>query len=142
MGDGRTWVLAMNPTRARILRGLGEPGAAGAAAELVMRAGHRHLLAAMDRAAAEGLTHDADPVAADQRDFVRQVVHLLEAHRLAGDFERLAVFASPALLCELRSQMPARLAATLAAERARSLMHLSEADLARAARSELGASSV
>ncbi|TCM77334.1 protein required for attachment to host cells [Rhodovulum steppense] len=147
MGSVRVWGLAMTATRARILRGLSVPGAGGLATELVMRARHRHLIEAMqhppvDAGAAAPIPPpvpegSSDPLALDQRDFVRQVVQILETHRVAGDFDRLAIFAPPAILAQLRAEMPSRLAKVIAAERSGCAIHLSETELQDVLRAEL-----
>jgi len=143
MDHGSIWVLAMTATRARILRDLGD---GTGAAELVMRADHRHLRALMEaRPGLHGAPAGPGPVsapgqvAADQRDFVRQVVQVLEVHRLAGDFAHLAVFAGAASLDLLRAEMPVRLAERIVAERACCVMHLGPGALARRVREEMSA---
>ncbi|MGC9418777.1 MAG: host attachment protein [Rhodovulum sp.] len=124
----RIWIVVITATRARILRNSrsGPDGDAGAA-ELVLRADHRNLRDTMDRPVHHGrLTRicgiagavRSDPVEADQRDFFRQVVQVLETHRLAGDFAGFAICAEPSLLERFRAEMPARLAARVVAERA------------------------
>ncbi|TCO72406.1 protein required for attachment to host cells [Rhodovulum euryhalinum] len=139
----------MNATRARILRGVDASGHGAGQAELVMRTRHRHLRLMMDRHLAlagpapspsSRPPGTVDALAEDERDFVRQVVQVLETHRLAGDFEHLAVFATPPLLGRLHTEMPARLAAILIAERPRCLVHLPEAELLQAVCHDLGAS--
>ncbi|TCP40792.1 host attachment protein [Rhodovulum marinum] len=126
MQHDRVWIVAITATRARILRdpGGGSAGLAGTA-DLVMRADHRNLRDAMDRPADHarlrrlcGMAETVltDPVQADQRDFFRQVVQVLETHRLAGDFTGLAIYAEAGLLQRFRAEMPARLAALVIAE--------------------------
>ncbi|SIO22847.1 Protein required for attachment to host cells [Rhodovulum sp. ES.010] len=133
MEPGRLWALAMNTTRARILRDVAAPGPP----ELVMRAEHRRLQGLVGAAAQPPAIAEADPLAADRRDFVVQVIQLLETHRLASDFDRLALFAAPALLGELRAGMPARLDATVVARVPRTLVEMPGDALLDAMRSEL-----
>jgi protein required for attachment to host cells len=136
----KTWALAMNATHARIVRGLELTGA-GRPAELVLRTENRHLkdimadrpgrsFTSMDGGPRSAMAYAADPIREDQREFVRQVVRMLEAHRLAGDFDALAVCAAPAVTCLLRDEMPSRLAATILGEISRNVMHLPAHELA------------
>jgi protein required for attachment to host cells len=149
----RTWVLAMNATRARILRRLEDdpddaendpPGAA----ELVLRTESRHLKDVMadapGRSFSSGsagrrsaIAYGSDPLAEDERLFVGQVAMLLDAHRRSGDFDRLAVFAEPGTLGMLRRHLPERLRAVITAEVPRNLLHLTPHELRRAVRRDL-----
>ena len=108
--------MAINGARCRILRGLGR-GGDEAAAELVLRSESRRLQEIMSdrpgRAFAFGgggrrsaIEYASDPLAEDQRDFIRQVLALLESHRRAGDFVDLVVFAEHDMLGHLRRLMP------------------------------------
>ena len=124
------WALVMNATRARILRGLSP----GAPPELVMRAGHRRLRAMLaDRRGLElpAGSQVPDPLHEDDRDFVREVVAMLEAHRLAGDFEVLTVIAAPRTYELLHEAMPGRLAARVHRRTERNLAAVDPVDLPR-----------
>lgn len=129
MPEHDLWILVMNSTRARILRGLG-PGQG----ELVLRSGLEGMLDAM----CERPALRRQQLRADELAFRRRVVALLEAHRMAGDFGRLAVFAPRPLLPEIRAAMPGPLRGAVVAEVARNLIRLSEADLPQAAAAALG----
>ncbi|MFC2969177.1 host attachment protein [Acidimangrovimonas pyrenivorans] len=101
----------MNTSRARILRGLDGARADGRAppsgAELVMRADHRHLRAALDLDGA-AMPPPGDGATALDRDseaFVHAVLTLLDTHRRAADFDRLAVIAPPEMMDILEREM-------------------------------------
>lgn len=130
MQRDRLWSLVLNGTRARILRGL-KPGEGAHPSELVLRAEHRRLRKILAEGAGPG-ADPADPMAADQRDFIHQVIAVLETHRLAGDFDRLAVFAAPEALAMWRREVPDRLAARVIHEGSQNLIHLPARDLAQA----------
>lgn len=78
------------------------------------------------------MEYSSDPVAEDQREFIRQIISLLESHRRAGDFGRLAIFAEHDMLGQLREMMPQSLADLVVREVPKNLMHLSEQDLLEA----------
>ncbi len=78
------------------------------------------------------MEYASDPVGEDQRDFVRQVIALLESHRRAGDFDRLAIFAEHDMLGQLREMMPKALADMVVREVPKNLLHLSAQELAEA----------
>lgn len=143
----RTWALVMNSARCRILRGI-SPGAADALAELVLRSESRNLREIMSDkpgrsfASAGGgrrsaMEYASDPIAEDQREFIRQIIALLESHRRAGDFTRLAVFAGHDMLGLLRQMMPQPLRDMVIHEVAKNLLHLSAPDLQGAILREL-----
>lgn len=147
MASDSIWAVAINATRARVLRDLMERGTVRPA-ELVMRAEHRHLRDIMADKPGRSFTsthqgrrsaieYGSDPLKEDQRDFVRQVTALLETHRLAGDFDKLVIAAEPSVLGLLRGEMPPRLARTVVAEFAKNLLHLSAQDLVDALSREL-----
>ena len=133
------WILVMSGTRARIVRGL-----AGATAELVLRSGQLGLrggLACTDMAvlgqghgrigrhSGRRATGWEGLVCADEFDFARLVAAVLETHRMAGDYERLAIFAAPARLVWLRRCLPLSLRVRVVAEVGRNLIGVSEAAL-------------
>lgn len=159
MDAGNLWILVMNATRARILRGL--PGALPPAAvsgpangtasptELVVRARQPYLRELLSGTAAappgallpRGRAPAADwrrPLDADEALFCRQVSMMLEAHRLAGDFDRLAVFATPDMLERLHEAMPAGLRERVTAEIAENLVALPAAALSGRIAESLG----
>lgn len=141
MNRERLWSLVLNGTRARILRGLSDDDGS-LASELVVRAEHRRLREILTDASRAGPSRgETDkeqtggdrphPVLEDQRDFIRQVIAVLETHRLAGDFAQLAVFAAPDALGMWHQEVPERLAALVVREVRKTLIHLPARDLAR-----------
>jgi protein required for attachment to host cells len=138
----RTWALAINSTRCRILRGLSS-GHEELPAELVLRAEAHKLrdimadkpgrsFASVGGGRRSSIEYSGDPIAEDRKDFVRQVISLLESHRRAGDFTRLAVFAEHDMLGYLRQLMPRMLADLVVREEPKNLLHLSPHELAEA----------
>jgi protein required for attachment to host cells len=136
----KTWALVLNSARCRILRGLGADGSE-VPAELVLRSESRHLRDIMSDkpgrsfASAGGgrrsaMEYASDQIAEDRRDFLRQVIALLESHRCAGDFDRLAVFAEHDMLGYLRQMIPRALADLVILEEPKNLLHLSVQELA------------
>lgn len=127
------WILVMNTSRAQILRDATTSGESDRR-RLALRADRRRLAALLDapdmllpgraagRAARRAAWHRA--LEADHAAFVKQIVDLLEAHRIAGDFSRLAVFAAPRVLNRLRSVMPRHLREVVAAEVAENVIDL------------------
>lgn len=83
------------------------------------------------------MEYASDPVAEDQREFIRQVISLLESHRRAGDFDRLAVFAEHDTLGHLRQMMPQTLADLVIREVPKNLLHHSAQELAEVVSREL-----
>ncbi len=143
----KTWALAMNSARCRVLRGL-SAGDEDALAELVLRSESRNLREIMSdkpgRAFASrgggrrsSMEYPSDPIAEDQREFIRQVIALLESHRRAGDFSRLAIFAEHDMLGLLRQMMPQSLRDMVIREVAKNLLHLPAPDLQEAILREL-----
>ncbi|WP_417807732.1 host attachment protein [Thioclava sp.] len=132
MTQGHIWVVVADATRARILRNadcLGE----NRLPELVMRAPHRHLESLMTHKTDETLgavrsgarASDAQSrVTQDLQEFVRQIVALLESHRLAEDFNQLVLFLAPSVFALLHEELSPRLAATIISERCVNTLHL------------------
>jgi len=146
-GTSRTWALVMNGTRARILRGICSIDDKGPI-ELVMKSEARNLrdilsekqqpAFAAKTAGRRPLVQTAsDPIAEDQREFIRQVIALLESHRRAGEFDRLAVFAGSDVLGNLHNLMPRSLHDMLQCEVSTNLLHLPEKELCRVITREL-----
>lgn len=137
----RTWALVLNGSRCRILRELSSSSDEGLS-ELVLRSESRKLRDIMSDKpgrsfASKGgrrsaMEYSGDPVSEDQREFIRQIIALLESHRRAGDFVRLAVFAEHDMLGQLREMMPQSLADLVVREVPKNLLHLSEQDLVEA----------
>jgi protein required for attachment to host cells len=143
----KTWALVINGARCRILRGLATRGD-DALAELVLRSESRNLrdimsdkpgrsFASTGGGRRSAMEYASDPVAEDQRDFIRQVVALLESHRRAGEFDKLAVFAEHDMLGHLRQLMPQSLQDKVIREVPKNFLHLPAQDLAEAVAREL-----
>lgn len=141
MERDKLWVLVIDATRARILRGVRKDSQTGET-ELVLRAPHRALreimsgkpgraAASMWRGRRSAVEYASDPVHEDVVAFAKEVTVLLETHRKAGDFDRLAVFASPDMLGTLRAELTDGLNALVTSEAAKDLMHETESDLMR-----------
>lgn len=143
----RIWALVINAARCRILRGLSTSGEA-ALAELVLRSEARNLRDIMSDKpgrsfASKGggrrpsMEYASDPIADDQRDFIRQVTALLESHRRADDFDQLMVFAEHDMLGHLRQLLPRTLADMVIREVPKNLLHLSTQELVETVSHEL-----
>jgi protein required for attachment to host cells len=143
------WILVMNATRARLIRGLPESGEP-AAPELVLRAPSHHLREVMSdkpgRSFSSGspgrrsaMDYGSDPLRQDELEFVRQVIALIESHRRAGDFDRLAIVAAPHTLGLLREEMPHALQPLVSRELAKNLAGVLETALPGVLKRELGA---
>jgi protein required for attachment to host cells len=146
--NSRTWALVLNGARCRILRGI-SGSVDDAPPELVLRSESRNLRDIMaDKpgrsfASARGgrrsaMEYAGDPLVEDQRDFVRQIIALLESHRRAGDFDKLAIFAEHDMLGHLRQMMPQALSDMVIREVPKNLLHLSAQDLAEAVTRKFG----
>jgi protein required for attachment to host cells len=141
-GLSRTWILVLNGARCRILRGV-SGSVDEVPSELVLRSESRKLrdimsdkpgrsFASMGGGRRSAMEYGSDPVAEDQREFIRQIIALLESHRRAGDFDKLAIFAEHDMLGQLREMMPQTLADLVIREVPKNLLHLSAQDLAEA----------
>lgn len=129
----------MNGVRARILRGV-EDADGEDTVELVSRASSTHLRDIMtDRAGRSyssgsagrraAIEMGSDPILRDMQDFAEETAELLEKHRRAGDFARLAVFAEPKMLGILRKEFPATLWGAVFLDLPLNLIALPERDL-------------
>jgi protein required for attachment to host cells len=143
----KTWALVINGARCRILRGLSTRDH-DTPAELVLRSEARNLreimsdkpgrsFQSMGGGRRSAIEYASDPVAEDQKEFIRQVISLLESHRRAGDFDRLAIFAEHDMLGHLRQMMPQTLAGLVIREVPKNLLHHSAQELAEAISREL-----
>jgi len=140
MARSRLWVLALNATQARILRDVrrGEDQE-GAEPDLLLQAEQRKPRGieagrprrGIDPAGARRPQSRPDPVQDAERAFARQAADLLERHRKAGNFTRLAVFAAPEMLGHLRPALSCGLRGTLVDEVPKNLLHLAAQDLRR-----------
>ena len=127
----------MDAGRARVLRAPSPQGGAPPA-ELVIRARRHGLRALMDRAGVD-LGPGRALLEADERQFAGEVVALLEAHRVSGEFDRLAVIATPRICARLRECLTDRLAALICLERGGDLVRLRPDALRAAVAAELAA---
>jgi len=127
MNDTRTWALFMNGVRARILRGLANVGGEEHV-EIVSRASLRHIrdvLAELsDPSDEEQKQAQSNAVIRDMQDFAAETGEFLEQHRRAGDFARLAVFATPPMLAILRTELSATLRTAIVFEQEVNLINL------------------
>ncbi|MDP2079468.1 MAG: host attachment protein [Pseudotabrizicola sp.] len=116
--------------------------------ELVLRSEARHLrdimsdkpgrsFTSMGDGRRSAIEYAGDPIAEDQREFIRHIIALLESHRRAGDFDTLAVFAEHDMLGHLRRMIPQTLADLVIREVPKNLLHLSAQELAEAVAREL-----
>lgn len=132
MNHTRTWALVMNGTRARILRGLANVDGEEHV-EIVSRASLRHIrdvLAGLtDPSDEEQRQAQSDAVICDMQDFTAETGELLELNRRAGDFARLAVFATPQMLAILRTEFPATLRTAIFLEQEMNLINLPKREL-------------
>ncbi|MDM7932210.1 host attachment protein [Tabrizicola sp.] len=146
-GTSVTWALVLNAARCRILRGLSARGD-DVPSELVLRAESRNLrdimsdkpgrsFASKGAGRRSAMAYSSDPVAEDRREFIHEVIALLESHRRAGDFDKLAVFAEHEMLGYLRQIMPPSLADLVVREVPKNLLHLSTQELAQVVSQEM-----
>ncbi|MBA3909154.1 MAG: host attachment protein [Rhodobacter sp.] len=143
----RVWALAINSTQARIVRGLGT-GENAAPAELVLKTSAKkprdimsdkpgRSFASKGGGRRSAMEYSSDPVTEVHRDFIRQVIQLLESHRRAAEFDQLAIFAEHDMLGLLRPMLPQPLSALVIKEVPKNFLHLSEHELPKAILHEL-----
>jgi protein required for attachment to host cells len=145
--NSKLWALAINSTHARVVRGFGK-GEEPAPKELVLQSEmHKprdvmsdkpgRSFASMGGGRRSSIEYSTDLVAEGQRGFIRQVIPLLEGHRRAGDFDRLAIFAEHDMLGLLRQLLPQSLQELVVCEVPKNLLHLSEHELPKTIQQEL-----
>ncbi len=138
-GASRLWVLAINSTRARVLRGIGSDDDS-LPVELILKSEARRLRQIMSDVAVREVAststgkcstieYGSKTIDEDQRDFIRQVFALLESHRCAGEFDHLAIFAELRVLGVLSQMMPQALRGMVICAVPKNLLHLSPRDL-------------
>jgi len=138
----KTWALVLNNSRCRILRGVSSKGDK-VPTELVLRSEARNLRDIISDKPGRSFTssgggrrsameYGSDPLAEDQREFIHQIIAILESHRRAGDFDNLAIFAEHDMLGQLRQMMPQTLAELVIREVPKNLVQLSAPELAEA----------
>jgi protein required for attachment to host cells len=143
----RLWILVINSTRARILRGLTTSGQS-AAVELVMKGEVKNLremfserpgqeTPSQDQRHLSRFERGSASVSKDRREFIGQVLAMLDSHRRAGEFDTLAIFADTEVLGLLRQMMPEALRALVICEVAKNLVHLSAESLPKVILEEL-----
>ena len=142
-----TWALVINSAHCRVLRGVSAKGE-DALGELVLESEVKNLreimsdkpgrsFASTGGGRRSSMEYASDPIADHQREFIRQALDLLEGHRRAGDFDKLAIFAEHDMLGHLRQQMPQTLRDIVIREVPKNLLHLSEYELSEAVAREL-----
>jgi protein required for attachment to host cells len=143
----KTWALVVNSARCRILRGV-PPHEEDPLAELVLRSESHKLrdimsdkpgrsFASTGGGRRSAMEYAGDPITEDRKEFIRQVIALLESHRLAGDFSALAIFAEHEMLGHLRQMMPRMLADMVVREVPKNLLQMPAHELAVAVSHEL-----
>lgn len=133
--SARTWAVVMDGVRARILRRIDSVNGEEPV-ELVSKAGQLRMKAQMTRQQPPQPNGQpvapetgSDPIGDDIQDFAHQTLSFLDAHHRRDDFERLAIFASPAMLRVLRLALPAGLKRSLMMDRPLNLIALPEGEL-------------
>jgi hypothetical protein len=141
MPGAPTWAIVANRATARILRGLEAPDTNGAPpGELVHRARSARLAARLSEASAQPPSRaETGAMASDLRDFAHEIAQLLDVHRLAGDVERIALWAPRAVLDSILAAMSAPLRAAVFLTGERDLTALSETALRACVRDEIAA---
>ena len=135
MKPQKIWVLVADGARARILRDVVPAGKTRAGREdLVFRSEQRQLREIMadkpGRSFAStgtrrsAMEYNSDPVREDDRAFAATLAEVLDAHRVAGDFDQLVVAAAPQMLGDLRQAFPANLRRATIAEVAKDFTKL------------------
>lgn len=133
------WFVVLNATLARVLRGLPVTGEA-ASPELLLRASGRRLrsllaerpgrsFAVSGTGAPSAIPYGSDQLAADEREFIRQLIALLHAHWRAHDFDRLTVVAPPATLGLFRAELPRDLRSAIDVEIPRNFARIPASEL-------------
>ncbi|WP_439140401.1 host attachment protein [Roseicyclus sp.] len=138
----RIWALVIDPMHARVLRGF-ESGDGEEPIEFVSHAPATRLRAILsgavlgtksdghDTQGAAPAPIDAEELREDTDEFLRETLSFLETQHRAHRFERLAVFADPAILTSVRTQLSAQLKDGLILHPARRLMTLAQDTLHR-----------
>jgi protein required for attachment to host cells len=136
----RIWALVIDPMRARVLRGFdGMDGEEPV--EFISQASSVRMRAIISGEESNSIgeatmteaasTQTSDAIAQDTADFLRETMTFLETQHRAHHFERLAVFADPAILSSIDTQLSAQLRDGLILHPARRLMSLPETTLHR-----------
>ncbi|WP_321500324.1 host attachment protein [Breoghania sp.] len=146
------WALVMNSEHAHILRGLDradtdEPieltNQANATRQRDAQSEERGRSHASDHSGRRSaMEPGADTVLRDMQDFAQEAFRLLEEHRSAGDFDRLAIFASPKMLGVLRKALPPSLGEAVMQEEAANLVGMPVHDLRTFIRNKLESGAV
>jgi hypothetical protein len=135
MPDHAIWALVADGTRARMLRGLDE--GPGAQRELIHRSRAPYLRAALSCVDGHAEAPPESPLAADMRLFALCLCDCLDAHRTAGDFDALALFATRHMLTLLEEEMSAKLRMTVVHRCARNLVRVPHRSVATQIRNAL-----
>lgn len=135
-----TWGLAIDGSRARIVRDLESPlHGAPIPEELGLEVQPRRLAEIMADKPGRGhastgtarsaMEYASDPVREEEKAFCEEVLWLLGTHHRRGDFDRLVVAAEPRMLGHLRDRRTPAIAAAIVAESPKDWTKLSPADL-------------
>jgi protein required for attachment to host cells len=141
MKQPRTWILVADGARARILRDVIHDVEHGRE-ELVFRSEQRQLrdimadkpgrnFASIGRRRS-AMEYHSDPVREDDKAFATMLADVLEAHRIAGDFDHLVVVAAPQMLGDIRRVVPEGLHKATVAEIAKDFTKLPVKELREA----------
>lgn len=151
MKPPKLWVLVADASRARIVRNFAPSQKLVEDTELVVRSEHRRLKEIMTdkpgRSFApvgsrrSSMEYRSNPVREDEKSFARTIVDMLNIHRLAGDFDQLAIYAAPRMLGDLHRILPASLRRVTIAEVPKDLTKLPALELHEAI-SELNISTI
>ena len=134
-----TWILVINANHARILRGMKMP-VGERRAELEVLSEHQRLQDVVaDRpgrshppgpgSRRSAMEYGSDPLEHGFREFLAEVMTMLETHLERGHFARLAVFASPAVLGHLRDSWTPTLAEAVAVEVPKNIVELASDEI-------------
>ena len=135
-----TWGLAIDGSRARIVRDLETPLHGAPIPEELGLEVHPHKLSeimadkpgrghASVGAGRSAMEYASDPVREEEKAFCEEVLWLLATHHRRGDFDRLVVAAEPRMLGHLRDRRSAAIAAATVAESPKDWTKLSPTDL-------------
>ncbi len=141
MSAEHVWALVTDGMRAHILRDLeGDQGDDPAPMDLVMRAHSDRLRSYIGRpqdAAQDALSAPREILQPDLDPFAAEIAAELDRHRLAGDFDTLAVFAPEAVARAITRHMTPGLLSTIFLERPAILVSTDEKAMRQAVRSAI-----
>jgi protein required for attachment to host cells len=142
----RTWTLAINAARARILPSPDLPGAEEIVIETTVhrpqdvmsdRRGRSFPPRAGDRRVA--VEPGSDPLEKETREYLQKVLAALEGRRTADELRHLGVFADPTTLGHLREMWEPPLRDLILFESAKNIVDLDAGEIRRRAEDEMKA---